>query len=153
MTSLSQGFVLDMMHSGVVSQSNLSVEDCITKAVDFLSGIGLEDMETSYYISKDNILTVNFAYTADGITYYPDLVKISVARDDGRIVGAEFLGYLMSHGERTLPEIKETEESVEANCQTISLWRAFVLLLSRVWVSSRDFAMSLTVLTNTDNAP
>lgn len=110
----SGGFVLDMMHSGVVSQSNLSVEDCITKAVDFLSGIGLEDMETSYYISKDNILTVNFAYTADGITYYPDLVKISVARDDGRIVGAEFLGYLMSHGERTLPEIKETEESVRS---------------------------------------
>jgi len=106
------GFIHNMMHSRTVEQTVLSVEDCVKKAKDFLSNNGFDGMETSYYISRNNILTVNFAYTRDDITYYPDLIKVSVAQDDGQIVGLEFLGYLMSHGERTLPEIKLTEESV-----------------------------------------
>ncbi|MGI6576708.1 MAG: germination protein YpeB [Eubacteriales bacterium] len=106
------GFIHDMMHSRIVEQSKLSVDDCIKKAIDFLSKNGFENMETSYYISRNNILTVNFAYTEDDITYYPDLIKVSIAQDDGQIVGLEFLGYLMSHGERTLPEVNVSEESV-----------------------------------------
>lgn len=108
----SGGFIHNMTHSRFVEQSKLSVDDCIKKAKDFLSNNGFDDMETSYYISRNNVLTVNFAYTKDYITYYPDLIKVSVAQDDGQIVGLEFQGYLMSHGERSLPEIKVSEESV-----------------------------------------
>lgn len=106
------GFIIDMMNSRDVPEANITPKDCILKAVDFLKKIGIENMEYNYYISKNNIVTINFAYTEDGVTYYPDLIKVSVAQDNGEIVGFESRGYLMSHGERTLPEIRVGEESV-----------------------------------------
>jgi len=106
------GFIINMMDSRIVSEANIPVKDCITRAVDFMEKIGIKNMVHNYYISKNNIVTVNFAYTENDITYYPDLIKVSVAQDNGDIVGFESRGYLMSHGIRTLPEIKVSEEEV-----------------------------------------
>jgi len=103
------GFIINMMDSRLVSEVNIPVKECITRAVDFMKKIGLKNMVHNYYISKNNVVTVNFAFTENDVTYYSDLIKVSVAQDNGDIVGFESRGYLMSHGVRTLPEIKISE--------------------------------------------
>ena len=40
----------------------------------------------SYYSVADHICTVNFAAQQNGVTCYPDLIKVSVAMDNGSIV-------------------------------------------------------------------
>jgi germination protein YpeB len=40
---------------------------------------------------------------------YNDLVKVTVAMDNGRIVGFEGKGYLMCHTDREIPEAEVTE--------------------------------------------
>ena len=37
---------------------------------------------------------------------YPDLIKLKIALDNGEILGIETTGYLNSHTERTLPNVK-----------------------------------------------
>jgi germination protein YpeB len=45
---------------------------------------------------------------------YPDLVKVTVALDNGGIIGTEATGYLMSHGQRELPEPKVSKEQAQS---------------------------------------
>ena len=108
------GYVIDMMTSGVVSDAKLTPEECITLAKEFMSTLDITNMDESYYISQENIVTVNFAWDTNGITCYPDLVKVSIAQDTGRISGFESRGYLMSHSDnRALPEIKVSAAEAE----------------------------------------
>lgn len=54
-------------------------------------------MEKSYYTEQGNILTVNFAFEQDHVLCYPDLIKVSVALDNGTITGFESHGWIMNH--------------------------------------------------------
>ncbi len=49
----------------------ISNEDAVQYARDFLKKLGIEGMEESYYMLANGELTVNFAYTQDGVTMYP----------------------------------------------------------------------------------
>lgn len=66
-------------------------------------------MKESYYETTNNICTVNFALKQDNVTIYPDLIKVSVAMDDGEILSMDARGYILNHIERkiTAPTISE----------------------------------------------
>ncbi|MBR5491031.1 MAG: germination protein YpeB [Oscillospiraceae bacterium] len=99
------GKVLSMLssHSGVGGNS-LEVSEALRRAADFLSTRGYKDMEETYYMVRDGVLTVNYAAAKNGVRFYPDLIKVSVAMDNGEVCGFEAMGYIMSHGDRALPE-------------------------------------------------
>jgi germination protein YpeB len=63
---------------------------------------------------RGNFATFNCAALQDGVTIYPDLVKVTVALDNGEVTGAEASGYLMSHRERDLPKPSLSEEQAKA---------------------------------------
>ena len=71
-------------------------------------------MTSTYYIDENNIATINFAYTQESVTIYPDLIKVSVAMDNGDIVGFESAGYLFSHEERDIPTPKISIEEAKS---------------------------------------
>ena len=72
--------------------------------------IGFKNMKKTYFTENSGVATINYAYEQDGIVIYPDLIKVKVALDNGEILGMESMGYLNSHTERTIPEVKITEE-------------------------------------------
>lgn len=82
---------------------NLSSDECIRAARTFLSNLVSNDMTESYHITENGIVTVNFAYTAEDVVIYPDLIKVSVSASSGEIVGFEARGFIMNHTERTIP--------------------------------------------------
>ncbi len=49
---------------------------------------------------------IPFALVQNGVIIYPDLVKVTVALDNGDIVGYEAMGYLMSHHDRDIPRAR-----------------------------------------------
>ena len=96
------GFVLEVLHSRTAGSPSLSREDAILLAKDFLQSQGYPSMSESYYVEHNGVLTVNFASVQGEVLCYPDLVKISIALDTGKVVGFESAGYLMNHMERDL---------------------------------------------------
>ena len=74
---------------------------------------GFANMKETYYIKQDGIITINYAYEQDGVTMYPDLIKVKIALDDGEILGVETTGYLNNHEERDLSNIKITKEQAK----------------------------------------
>ena len=94
-----------------VASSLISPEEAVGLGKAFLEEHGFKNMRESYYSIYDGIVTVNYAFEQNGITVYGDLIKVSVALDDGEILGMEARGYLMSHTSRTLsaPAVSQAE--------------------------------------------
>ena len=108
------GKVTELMNARPVGEAALTAEEGVEAARAFLAAQGYGDMEPSYYISQDNILTVNFAARQGDVLCYPDLVKVAVALDSGSIVGFEAEGYLMNHTQRGLETPAVSEEAARA---------------------------------------
>ena len=74
---------------------------------------GLENMKGVYACVSDGVLYVNMCYVEDDVIYYPDMIKVKVSLDDGKIVGFEGLNYIHNHTQRQLsvPTVTEGEVS------------------------------------------
>jgi len=105
------GKPLSMLCSRSVTTERLSAEEGVKIAALYLQKHGFWDMESSYTMRQDGVLTVNFAPKVSGVLLYPDLVKVGVALDDGSIVSLETRGYLMNHRSRSMayPAVTEAQ--------------------------------------------
>ena len=108
--SIQGGVILELMISRGVGEKQISQENAVEIAQKFIEKAGYENMRESYYMTNGNVCTVNFAFMQDNVICYPDLIKVSVALDNGQVTGFETMGYVMSHTERELPEIKISKE-------------------------------------------
>ncbi len=108
------GIVSYMLYSRFADESTLTHEEAIEKAKLFLNSRGYKNIKESYYAEIDGILTINFAYYENSVTYYTDLIKVSVALDNGEITAFDSTGYLMNHTKREENgEYKYTLESAK----------------------------------------
>lgn len=96
-----------------VEEEKLSFDEAADMAKEFLASHGYENMEKTYYLKESGILTVNYAYSQNGVIMYPDLVKVKVALDDGEILGLEATGYLNNHIERDVSNVKISREQAK----------------------------------------
>ena len=109
--SIKGGHVVSMNSNRDVVGENISAEEAVKLGKEFLEQREFKNMGETYYLKMDGILTVNYAYKQNGITMYPDLIKVKIALDNGEILGLESTGYLNSHREtRELAEAKITVE-------------------------------------------
>jgi germination protein YpeB len=100
------GKVLWMVNSRTIGDKKITVGEAGKKAAAFLSQKGYNNMVSTYYEIQNNMAVFNFAAKdpgGGGIILYPDLVKVSVALDDGRVVGFEATNYWNSHKNRKIP--------------------------------------------------
>ena len=103
-----------MNHNREVSTEVISQEEIDSIASKFLEEKGFKNMKKTYFIKNSGIVTINYAYEQNDVTVYPDLIKVKVALDNGEILGIETTGYLNSHTERTLSDIKVTKEEAKS---------------------------------------
>ncbi len=125
------GIVSSFMTSGFASQIELSYEEAIKKATEFLKKQGYDKIKESYYSTTDGICTINFSYYENGITYYTDLIKVSVALDTGEITAFDATGYLMNHHKRTIPKkvkytITEGKKLINPSLEVLAYKKAFI---------------------------
>lgn len=103
------GYVTYVMKDRRVQDSTISRSDAINRAADYLRSIGISDVQTTYYETVNNVTTINFASRQEGVVCYTDLIKVSIAMDNGEVTGYDARGYIVNHVHRDLPEAKITE--------------------------------------------
>lgn len=108
------GKLVWLINSRPVGDQTLDADAARQKALDYLKGHDFGDMKSTYYQLQENSATFNFAALQDGVVLYPDLIKVTVALDNGEITGVETSGYLMSHRRRDLPAPGITREQAMA---------------------------------------
>ena len=98
-----------------MGECTLTPEEGAARAAQLLRDMGWPEMAESYHTARDGAVTVNFAAVQEDVICYPDLVKVTVALDDGSLLGFEAAGYQMNHTQRELPEIAVPAEEALAH--------------------------------------
>lgn len=113
------GFISYYVSSRSPQETTLSVEEAQVRAEEYLLHIGATEMVPTYYEIGNNTVIFNFAYKANDIIYYPDLIKVSVALDNGEVLGCNQRGYLMNHHIRefssTMISLEEAQSHIASN--------------------------------------
>ncbi len=109
------GHVAALIDSREIGEETLSVDEAKAAAAAFLESHGLTGMKESYYEVSDGVCTINYAFAQDGVICYPDLIKVSVALDNGGIVEYNASGFLMNHTDRELAAAALTADEARAS--------------------------------------
>ncbi len=100
------GKPLYMLSSEYVGETSYKYEDALKNAVSYLKKIGYTELKESYYFIDDGVCTINFSAVQNDIILYPDLIKVSVSLENGKILSFDATGYISNHAERKVPENK-----------------------------------------------
>lgn len=101
-----------------IDEPSLSPEECATLAEQYVADMGYSDMESVWVSNYNSIIYVNLAPVIDDVVWYPDLVKVKIASNNGDLLGVEALGYIFNHTERNLPEVAITTDQAIQNLST-----------------------------------
>lgn len=122
------GHVVFMNYNRNINVEVISQEQANEIGKQFLQEKGFENMQPTYYIKQDGIVTINYAYTQkhekNDVIVYSDLIKLKIALDNGEILGIETTGYLNSHEKRNFNKIKisqdEARKKINKNLEILS---------------------------------
>ncbi len=108
------GHIVNMNYNREVKAEVISQDEANEKGKEFLNLRGISNMKATYYLKEGGIVTINYAYEQNGVTIYPDLIKVKVALDNGEILGVETSGYLNNHTERPFTKAKISMEEAKS---------------------------------------
>lgn len=89
---------------------NFDLDTCDAIAREFLSGLGITDVEAVWLSDGGMVANLTYAATQNGVRMYPDLIRIRVCEEKGRVIGMDATSYLMNHHSRNLSAVKMNEE-------------------------------------------
>ena len=107
------GYVLLMNYNRDIKTEVISYEDANNIGKEYLTTHGFENMQETYFLKQDGIITINYAAVQDDVVIYPDLIKLKIALDNGEIMGIETSGYLNSHTTRDIATPKISKEEAK----------------------------------------
>ncbi len=125
------GEVLYYKKSHETSQSTMSYEKALEQAKVILQKNGYTDVVETYYVINDNTCTINFASVYENVTMYPDLIKVTVELNEGKMVEFSANGYIMNHKDRTdtLPMLSEAQ-AAESISELLDIQKIYVAVIS-----------------------
>ena len=107
------GQIVLMNYNRNIDAEAISQEDANKIGKEFLESKGFANMKETYYLKQEGTVTINYAYLQDNVTIYPDLIKLKIALDNGEILGIETSGYLNSHIQRDVSNVKIDKETAK----------------------------------------
>ncbi len=93
------------------TQKNFDLETCDTLAREFLATLGMDDVEAVWLSDGGMVANLTYVGVRDGVRMYPEMVRVRVCEQRGRVVGIDARGYLLNGGtERdTASDLTESE--------------------------------------------
>ncbi len=168
------GHVVYMNSNRNITSEIITEDEAGTKAKEFLDSKGFTNMEETYYLKQEGVVTINYAYSQDDVIMYPDLIKVKVALDNGEVLGIETTGYLNNHTQRDVSNVSITvEEAQEDLNQDLEITYKGLAVIPTEWeteilcyeftgkIDDRDFLVyinaengreeDILIITNTPN--
>ena len=106
------GFLLTITCDAMLNENSLlSVEECASIARDFCAKAGASNMSMVWSEEYGGVAVLNMAPVVNNVIYYPDLIKVKVDQNSGKIIGYEAQNYAINHKDRVLsaPSLGATE--------------------------------------------
>lgn len=107
-----------MLANRKVEKQNITANDAKNVGDKYLESLGLNNLNPTYYLIEDNMITINYAGTQDEVLLYPDLIKVKIAMDNKEVLSVECLGYIYNHFKRDNITPKITKEDAMKSIKT-----------------------------------
>ncbi|MBR2614758.1 MAG: germination protein YpeB [Clostridia bacterium] len=142
------GKLVQMTVLETTEEINLEKEEGVTKGLEFLSKLGIENMREVWQEKVGNTLTVNYATEVNGVICYPDLIKVKISLYDGSILGYEAKTYYLNHTERKIESATLTKE--EALSKINDLVDVYTVRLSLIPIGESGEALAYEIMGKID---
>lgn len=96
------GMLCELMMITKEDAARISEKEAVESGKKFLEEMNYQNMEEIYKIYQGNCMTITYAYTDKGVTYYPDLCKVKISLTSGEVTGFDGHEYLCCHEGRFL---------------------------------------------------
>jgi len=137
----------------------LSRQECINVGLEFLKSLEINNMKAVWCEETDTFITINYAYEQEGVIVYPDIVKLNICKDEGKVLGMEATNYYLNHTNRDIANVKLSKqkaiENVGANLEVDSVRLALIpkgnykeVLTYEIYGESQDGAYYVYVNAN-----
>ena len=83
-------------------QKNFDLETCDTLAKGFLKELGIDNVEAVWLSDGGMVANLTYVSSEGGVRAYPDMIRVRVCEEKGRVVGVDLSGYLLNHEKRSL---------------------------------------------------
>lgn len=128
------GKILTISGYNISEANNIDYDRAEKIALNFANKNGIKDAEVVWHQELNSQMYFNLAPEKEGVTLYPDLVKVKVDLENGNVIGFDAISYFTNHIERKLDQPKITVDQAK---QTID--DSFEILASRLCLSPLDF--------------
>ena len=90
---------------------NFDLESCDTLAQAHLKLLGYEHLTPVWFSDAGMVASIAYVAEIEGVRAYPDMIRVRVCEEKGRVVGLDARGYLVNHhGDRKInPSLSEEE--------------------------------------------
>ena len=90
---------------------NFDLESCDTLAQAHLKMLGYEHLTPVWFSDAGMVASIAYVAEIEGVRAYPDMIRVRVCEEKGRVVGLDARGYLVNHhGDRKInPSLSEEE--------------------------------------------
>lgn len=111
------GKLILLLSDREAKEKKIEIETAKELGDKYLKSLGLEQFEPTYYLTTDNMITINYAAVQNNVILYPDLIKVKIAEDNGEICSVECSGYIFNHVKRdnVVPILTEEEARNKVN--------------------------------------
>lgn len=93
------------------SEKNFDLESCDNLARAYLSGLGYEHLTPVWFSDAGSVASITYVAQENGVRMYPDMIRVRVCEQKGRVVGMDARSYLVNHhGERQIKAALSQEE-------------------------------------------
>ena len=124
------GHLIMFAYAGTCESVKIEQDTAVEIAEKYLSELGYESMNSVWANLAGNVYTINLAHIKDGVVVYPDLVKVRVCGETGKVIGMEASSYYQSHTARSIESAKISEktarENVFSSIEILSVRKALV---------------------------
>ena len=108
------GYLMTLSQDAEPQDTLVDEEQAKTLGEDFLTRLGLTDMQAVWVSNYNSVYYLNYAYTVNDTVVYGDLAVVKINAETGEVMGLEALNYLYNHTARTIPSPKVSEQQARA---------------------------------------
>lgn len=108
------GNLIMFSYAGSCEAENISGEEASDIAIAFMEKTGIKGVEPVWINLANNVYTINFAYSENGVIVYSDLVKVRVCSETSMVIGMEAISYYTNHTERMIDKPVLSKKQAQA---------------------------------------
>ncbi len=78
---------------------NFDLDTCDAIAREYLSTLGIEDVEAVWLSDAGMVANLTYTTVQGGVRVYPEMIRVRVCEEKGRVIGMDAREYLLNNGE------------------------------------------------------